>query len=267
MSHPKSHLKSLNANARKSLSQNFLSSPHWAEKLVMEVTKAEEVDAYWEVGPGLGALTERLVSKVKAPVTVFEFDRKLSADLRERFPKVTVVEGDFLKADLGPLFPTGKVNLLSNTPYHLSSPLLFKLLDFRNHWNRIVLTFQKEFADRLIALPHTTAYGGPSVIFQTAFSMASLGIIPPGAFYPPPSVFSQAVLLKPLDIESAYLDSLRKVVRAAFSHRRKKLTSNLNEVFPKALVESAVTELKISPNARAEELTKETYQDLTKRLI
>lgn len=265
MAHPKSRLDNLKASARKSLSQNFLSSPHWAEKLVNAVID-EHSHAYWEIGPGLGALTQLLVKQVQHPITVFEYDRKLSEDLRQTFPGICVIEGDFLKAELEPLFPKGKVSVLSNTPYHLSSPILFRLLEHRTHFTRIVLTFQKEFADRLVASPRTKAYGGLSVMCQLSFSITSLGVIPPGAFYPPPTISSQALVLKPLPEGEVPFANLQKVVKAAFIHRRKKLLSNLKDVFDSADVDAAASALKIAPMARPEELTKETYQDLTKYL-
>ncbi len=224
-------------------------------------------EAYWEIGPGLGALTKILVTKITKPLTVFEYDRKFAANLRETFPNIHVLEGDFLKADLAPLFPQGKVSVLSNTPYHLSSPILFRLLESREHFSRIVLTFQKEFADRLIAVPRTHAYGALSVMSQLSFELTSLGIIPPGAFYPPPAISSQAICLRPLPPLEVDFSQLQKVVKSAFAHRRKKLTSNLKDVFPKEKVEKAVSELQIAPMARPEEVSKEGYLALTKMLI
>lgn len=100
MAHPKELLARLDANARKSLSQNFLTSPHWAETLTAAVIEGESAQAIWEIGPGLGALTQLLLKKAKVPVTLFEYDKKLSAFLREEYPGVDLIEGDVLKAPL-----------------------------------------------------------------------------------------------------------------------------------------------------------------------
>jgi 16S rRNA (adenine1518-N6/adenine1519-N6)-dimethyltransferase len=268
VAHPKSTLDSLGAAARKSLSQNFLSSPHWIEKLTDSILEGEEtLDAVWEVGPGLGALTHRLVDKSPFPIVVFEFDRKFAASLREKLPRIEVVEGDFLKADLTPRLVNKRVGFISNLPYHLSSPILFKLTEFQGSFVRLVLTFQREFAERLVGKPRTPAYSGLSVMMQLCFRMESLGIIPPGAFYPKPKVDSQAIRLCPLPLpEGIQIEALRKIVRCAFQHRRKKVASNLSLLYPKAHVETVLTEMKIDRMARPEEISPEGYLKLGVRL-
>lgn len=260
MRHPRDILLSLQANARKSLSQNFLTSPHWADRLTQLVTEVE-ADEYWEIGPGLGALTTRLRERTKKPVRVFEFDRKLAQYLRETLKDVDIVEGDFLKAALSSISPQAKrVAVLSNLPYHLSSPILFKLIEDKARFPRLVLTFQKEFADRLCAQPGDEAYAALSVLVQLHFHVDSIGIIPPGAFYPAPGVSSEALLMRPRQL--AKLDAVANVVKAAFRHRRKKVISNLKEAFPKAVFEPVLASLNIGTNARPEEISKEQYVKL-----
>lgn len=263
MAHPREILNTLGANARKSLSQNFLTSPHWATLLVAQTLEGT-YDEVWEIGPGLGALTELLVKNSKKPLRLFEYDRKLSAYLRQRFPSVTLIEGDVLDADLKTMAGNSKIALLSNLPYHLSSPILFKLIEMKENLSHLVLTFQREFAERLIAAPRTSDYGALSVLAQLHFKIESLGVLPAGAFFPPPAIASEALRLTPRNsLEN--LDFVAKVVKGAFLHRRKKMRSNLKEVFP--TLNWPQIELPHAETARAEELSKEDYVELSKILL
>jgi 16S rRNA (adenine1518-N6/adenine1519-N6)-dimethyltransferase len=266
MAHPKELLQRLGANARKSFSQNFLTSPHWADQLTRVVTDTD-ADEFWEIGPGLGALTARLLEKTDKPIRVFELDRKLAQYLRETYPRINVIEGDVLDADFATISPAAKrIGLLSNLPYHLSSPLLFRLAEVKERFPRLVLTFQKEFADRLIAAPRSSDYGGLTVLAQLHFRIESLGVLPKGAFYPAPSIASEALLLEPREPIPGGAAHLSLVVKAAFAHRRKKVVSNLKEAFPgpgpAAHIQRALAELGIGEMARPEELSKEDYLKL-----
>jgi len=265
MAHPKEILARLDANARKSLSQNFLTSPHWAETLTSAVTSGETPQAIWEIGPGLGALTQLLLKKASVPVTLFEYDKKLSAFLREEYPGINLIEGDVLKAPLEDLAQkAGRVAVLSNLPYHLSSPVFFKLVEIKPHITRVVLTFQKEFAERLLAKVGQESYGALSIIAQLHFKITNLGILPSGAFYPPPAVASQAVILEPQNPRNLDLETLCKVIKAGFLHPRKKMVSNLKQVFPKVDWASAMEAQSLSPNTRAEELNEAQWIELSK---
>lgn len=264
MAHPKELLARLDANARKSLSQNFLTSPHWAETLTAAVMEGESAQAIWEIGPGLGALTQLLLKKAKVPVTLFEYDKKLSAFLREEYPGVDLIEGDVLKAPLEDLAKkSGKVAVLSNLPYHLSSPVFFKLVEIKPHLTRVVLTFQKEFAERLTAKVGQEAYGALSIIAQLHFKITNLGILPPGAFYPPPAVASQAVILETQTPKDLDLDKLCKVIKAGFLHPRKKMVSNLKQIFPEVDWLKTLESNSLSPNTRAEEVHEQQWISLS----
>lgn len=259
MSHPRGILDALGAAARKSLSQNFLLSPHWADKLA-DHALAIPADAVWEIGPGLGALTRPLLARATSPVTLFEYDRKLAAYLRETFPGVDLVEGDVLDQDLAARSVGKRVSVLSNLPYHLSSAILFRLAEMPTPPVQLVLTFQREFAARVVALPRTPSYGAMSVLLQLQFEIQSLGIIPPGAFYPAPDVDSEGLLFRP---RAAAIDPLfRQLVRGAFQQRRKKLSSNLKRALPGARTEEALEKLGVDSNARPEELPPEQYRQL-----
>lgn len=265
--HPKATLESLGIRARKSLSQNFLTSPHWAEKLVGKALEATDATEVWEVGPGLGALTSVLLAQAKVPVRAFEYDRALSEYLRVTYPALELHQGDFLEQDLEKLLAASpRVSLLSNVPYHLSSALIFRFLPFRHQFSRFVMTFAREFAERLSAKPRTSQYAGLTVMVQTFFMVESIGILPPGAFYPVPDVDSQALLLLPRADAPTDVAFFEKMVRAAFAHRRKKLSSNLKSVYPGRNVEQKLAELGHTPLARPEELSREDYGRLAQLL-
>lgn len=262
MHHPKKKLDSLGARARKSFSQNFLSSPHWVEKLALAAAEDTEAQEIWEVGPGLGAITKAILKSAKAPLVLFEIDRKLAENLRQELPQNTLHEGDFLETDIAALAGNKRIALISNLPYGLSTPILFQLLENRRHFTRLVLTFQREVAERLRAKPRTPDYGGLSVMTQLYFEIRSLGIIPPGAFYPKPDVDSEALVLLPRADAPTDFEALRRVVKQAFLHRRKKLSSNLKGIVEKAAMEAFLKERGLTESARPEELSPTDFREL-----
>ncbi len=262
MSHPKKLLDALGANALKSFSQNFLTSPHWAEKLSGEVLNSGAA-AIWEIGPGLGALTDLLVKQTKVPLQVFEIDRKLSARLREIYPDLALVEGDFLKTSPDEL-PAELVPLaiLSNLPFHISSAIVFRIVDWGAAVKVAVLTFQKEFAERIKAKVGDDAYSGLSVNVQYHFEVESLGILPKGAFYPEPGVQSEALKLTPRQVPKEVAARFRAFVRLAFTRPRRKLGGNLRGGYSDEALQPAYVSTGIDPNRRPETLTLEEFQKL-----
>jgi len=266
LAHPRDILKSLNASPLKSLSQNFLTSPHWAEKLVTDFLRRDLFDEVWEVGPGLGALTEILLQKTQKPIKLFELDRKLSSYLVTKFPDTPLFQGDFLEQDWTSLKkPNQKIAVLSNLPYHLSSAMIFKMVDHKPCVSHFLFTFQKEFAERLTAKPETKAYGALTLLTELHFQVSLLGTLPPGAFYPPPSVSSQAILFVPREAVPQEAN-LVKVIKGAFAHRRKKLANNLKELFPEVSWEQALSEMGLSPQSRAESLNLAQFQELSSKI-
>ncbi|MEZ4749231.1 MAG: 16S rRNA (adenine(1518)-N(6)/adenine(1519)-N(6))-dimethyltransferase RsmA [Bdellovibrionota bacterium] len=263
--HPRSQLASLGVHAKKRFGQNFLTSPHWAQTLVERLLEQKDPVAVWEIGPGLGALTDGLLKRSPVPPRLFEIDRNLCAYLRERFPEIDLVEGDFLKWE--PSEPLEKVLVLGNLPYNVSSPIFFKLLDWKESILRMVLTFQREFARRLVAKPMTPDYGGTSVVAQTFYELHSLGVIPPGAFYPKPEVDSEAICFEPKPDPQIDRDAFLKLVRESFSHRRKMLLKNLSHTYGKEKLNAVFEALQISPKARAEELAPAQFLELAEKLL
>jgi 16S rRNA (adenine1518-N6/adenine1519-N6)-dimethyltransferase len=258
-------LKKLGASPLKRLSQNFLISRHWVDKISDAIASDEEGEEIWEIGPGLGSITETLVKKTTKPITLFEFDKSYVKHLSEKYPTLKIVEGDILKARLNDHFKDKKITLLSNLPYHISSQIMFLILENKEHFSKVVFTFQKEFADRLLAKPSTKEYGALSILIPSYFEIKKLGDISKNDFFPAPSVDSTVLAFKTLENPLDY-NSLKLVTQTAFSQRRKKMSSNLKKEFQKEKITSAFESLKISDNARAEELTKEQFWSITKLL-
>ena len=225
------------------LGQHFLRNQHVLER----ITAAAELrpgDAVLEVGPGEGVLTEHLLG-TGAQLTSIELDHELMGPLQQRFAgaeNFRLLEGDVLKTDLTPaaLFeplrphPT-QYTVAANLPYYVSTPILFRLWQVRQHIKRLVLMVQKEVALRLAATPEEgKAYGSLSVAGQYGFEIRYLFTVPPGDFSPPPKVDSGVIALipkpsaLPMAQEEAYLTHLKQL----FSARRKVMLSTLKKHYP-----------------------------------
>jgi len=213
-------------------------------------------EAAVEIGPGEGVLTRELLRRV-APLHVVELDRDLAAHLRDAFPPTQLIvhQADALDFDFRRLAPPGgKLRLVGNLPYNISTPLLFHLLDQIDCIADMLFMLQKEVVDRLAAAPDTADYGRLSVMIQYRLNVEPLFEVPPQAFYPPPKVDSAVVRLVPHEkapvvIRDATL--FAKVVKTAFAARRKTLRNNLRELADAAQLQA----LDIDPNRRAETLT------------
>ncbi len=212
--------------ARKRFGQHFLADPAVADAIVAAISPTEG-DPILEIGPGRGALTEALCPS-GAHVTAIELDRDLIGPLRQRFPHVTVVEGDALVVDLGALADGGPLRVVGNLPYNISTPLLNRLFDASGAGLPLLdmhFMLQAEVVDRLAAAPGFKAWGRLSVIAQYHCTIEPLFRVPPDAFVPRPKVVSQFVRLTPRPPVEPVDDvaALRTVLRVAFGARRKRL--------------------------------------------
>ena len=253
---------------RKALGQHFLHDPGVLAKIVAAIAPRAD-DLMVEIGPGLGALTRPLLDRVKH-LHVVEFDRDLVPRLRAEFPpeRLTVHECDALKFDFGRLLPSpasgdeGKLRVVGNLPYNISSPLLFHLAEFAGQIRDMHFMLQKEVVDRMAAQPDTADYGRLSVMLQARFRVQKLFIVPPGAFNPPPKVDSAVVRLAPLPAEAVpYADAraFAEVVGRAFGQRRKTLRNTL-----RGLIEpEAMQALGIDPGRRGETLSVAEFAGLS----
>ena len=217
---------------KQSLGQNFIHDPNMIEKIVGTLEAPADA-AVVEVGAGTGALTEYLTDRYDRLVAV-EVDQRAVSVLRGRFPEVEVREMDVREVDWPSLSVDmgGPLHVISNTPYYLSTEILFALLESREYVAEAVLTMQKEVAQRIVAEPRTKAYGVLSVLLHL-FSPPRYGFsVSRHVFYPQPDVTSAVLHVsfaadaEPDDLD---LDDVRPIVRDAFNQRRKMLRNSISE--------------------------------------
>jgi 16S rRNA (adenine1518-N6/adenine1519-N6)-dimethyltransferase len=255
--------------ARKRFGQNFLVSPGIIHKIV-EAIGPRAGDTIVEIGPGLGAITEPLLERIDH-LHVVEIDRDLIARLRSRFPpqRLTIHEGDALEFDFGTLKDAGRLKIVGNLPYNISSPLLFHLVPFAPLVYDMHFMLQKEVVDRMVAAPGSKDFGRLSVMLQYRYHMERLFVVPPGAFNPAPKVDSAIVRMIPVNFSRVGADAtaqdpalFARLVTAAFSQRRKMLRNTLREF----ISEAELAALDITPTARAEDIAVAAYVRLANAL-
>jgi len=221
--------------ARKRFGQHFLEAA-WVTKLI-ESLSASSGDTFLEIGPGTGALTIPLAQRAGRVVAV-EIDRDLADALHARVPAhVRIVSGDFLALNLSTLLAeeASPVRVVGNLPYNVSSPILFALIGASKGGAAIsdaTLMLQKEVADRLAARPGAREYGALAIQAALTADIERVLVLPPGAFRPPPKVWSAVVRLRfrqpTFDAGSA--ETFERVVRGVFLQRRKTLANALKPV-------------------------------------
>lgn len=255
--------------AIKRLGQNFLIDPNIVRKIVA-TANLSPADTVFEIGPGRGVLTEALSRAVRRVVAV-EIDPQLHRLLQDRqsdWPNVQLVCADALTYPLESV-STGAI-VVANLPYYLSTPLLFRLLEQRHRFPRLVLMLQNEVADRLVAKAGTADYGVLSVMAQYAAEITKVFRVSAQCFRPRPEVGSAVVSLRTkketvlsLQEESTFA----RLVKSAFAHRRKTLVNSLrDEGYTSQPVMRALTDTGITATARAETLTLDQFVQLTGRL-
>lgn len=254
---------------RKSLGQNFLTDRNILAK-ILAAAELQPTDQVLEVGPGRGALTELLAGRVKRLVAV-EFDRDLAALLRERFSadqSVVLHEQDILKVDFEALLGAQQYKVVANLPYNISTPVLFRFLEDRQRFSRLVVMLQKEVGERLAAKPDCSDYGVLTVLFRQWFEVKREFLVPPGCFYPPPKVDSVVISLLPLPasrVEVGNQQLFERVVRAGFAMRRKTLWNCLKsaELASPEVLELALEQCGIEGKRRGETLPLEEFAALS----
>lgn len=270
MTTPIKILRDSGVRPRKHLGQSFLQDLNIAHKIV-DGADIRSDETVVEIGAGLGVMTGLMAQKARR-VVALDVDPVMIGILRERlarFDNVDVVETDVLKYDFFsvlPLHSSERLKIVGNVPYHISSPILFRLLDFRRCISRMVLMLQKEVVDRLVARPGTKDYGIPSVIAAMFCGMERLLNVPAGCFHPEPKVVSSVLILnvreKPLiDLKDEAL--FCKLVRLAFAKRRKTLLNNLRHAhlpdYSTEVLLSALRDSGMDGTRRAETLTAEEF--------
>ena len=209
-----------------------------------------------EVGPGPGGLTRALLASAAMCVTVIEIDPRAVAAMRELAAqaegRLRVVAADALEIDAAALVPRPRL-IVANLPYNVGTPLLVSWLRQAAAFERLVLMFQLEVAERIGAVPETPAYGRLSVLAQWISDVSIPMRIPPAAFVPPPKVFSAVVVLvpRPAQPNAAMFARMERLTAAAFGQRRKMLRGALRSLGGEALLACAG----VAPDRRAETLS------------
>jgi len=230
---PRDVIKRYNIKPRRKLSQSFLVDQNVIKKIVVTAAISPE-DIIVEIGAGIGVLTEELAQKCRKIIAV-ELDENLIEVLKDKlaaYNNVEIHSGDILKYDFDLVSNTykHKIKVIGNIPYNISSPVIFRLLNFRFAIAEFILMLQKEVVQRLVAMPNNKTYGVPSVLLQMFASVEKVFDVPAACFYPQPKVESAVIrgsfLKKPVvDLCSEVL--FKQLVKAAFAQRRKMLINNL----------------------------------------
>lgn len=228
--------------ARKRFGQHFLTDGGIIDAIV-DAIAPKPGQRMVEIGPGLAALTQPLVERM-GKLTVIELDRDLALRLRLH-GQLTVIESDVLKVDFARVLSewpaadsianagdvvgaTGKLRVVGNLPYNISTPILFHLLDAVDAIEDQHFMLQKEVIDRMVAQPATAAFGRLSVMLQWRYAMENVLLVPPESFDPPPRVNSAVVRMLPLARPPVLdVEVLSELVQVAFSQRRKILRNTL----------------------------------------
>ena len=279
----------MEVRAKKALGQHFLTDQSIAQNIVGALQGSDIL----EVGPGMGVLTQYLLTQhcvntstplhpqgglrgvpLRLPesqcsdcdvhLKVVEIDKESVAYLKKHYPSLGdgLIEGDFLKMDLGGLFP-GPFSIIGNFPYNISSQIFFKIIDNRDLVPEVVCMIQKEVAQRIAEKPGTKTYGILSVFLQAWYDIDYLFTVGPGAFNPPPKVQSAVIRLTRNSRTSLGCDEklFRTVVKTAFGQRRKTLRNSLKPVLQQSM-DQGLTTNKVF-DLRPERLSVEDFINLT----
>ena len=251
-------------NPKKSLGQNFLIDNKILEKITNLIDITNET--VFEVGPGTGNLTEFILKQNPKKVIVIEKDVNLAENLKKKFEeKVIVINDDVLKINESSFF-NEKVIVYGNLPYNISTEILIKwIINLKNNFwfYNMILMFQKEVAERIIAGVNTKNYGRLSILSNWKLDVKKIIDIKPESFYPKPKVDSSVLFFSPKKQFHKINNpkNLEKITRVFFNHRRKMLRNPFNQLFNGNL--EIIDKLKIDLKLRPQNLDFDTYYKLT----
>lgn len=243
--------------AKKFLGQHFLKDLNVAQKIAETIAEGPVL----EIGPGMGVLTQFLLKNPHIQLTAIEIDRESVAYLKDWYPELHLIEGDFLKLDLNTIYPEGNFHLIGNYPYNISSQIFFKVLAYKDRIPICAGMIQKEVAERIASKPGNKAYGILSVLLQAYYDIEYLFTVDEYVFNPPPKVKSAVIRMTrnkrtSLDCNEALF---KQVVKTAFNQRRKQMRNSLQPLIGKGnpLLETPIF------TKRPEQLSVEEFIELT----
>jgi 16S rRNA (adenine1518-N6/adenine1519-N6)-dimethyltransferase len=244
-------------HAKKFLGQHFLTDLTVARKIAETISAGPTL----EIGPGMGVLTQYLLKNPNIQLTAIEIDRESVAYLKEWYPELHLIEGDFLKLNLDIIYPEGEFNVIGNYPYNISSQIFFKVLEYKDRIPVCSGMIQKEVAERIASKPGKKAYGILSVLLQAYYDIEYLFTVDEHVFNPPPKVKSAVIRMtrnkrRRLDCDEALF---KTVVKTAFNQRRKQMRNSLQQLVGKG---NPILEEKIF-TMRPEQLSVEQFIELT----
>lgn len=254
----------------KALGQNFVIDQNTIRRIV-RLAEIDPTDRVIEVGAGVGTLTLAL-AEAAAHVTAIELDRKLIPALEEVLQgtdNVEIVVGDAMELDFAPLVAGGAHRLVANLPYNIATPLVADLLQERPEIEDFVVMVQREAGERFVAGPGSKAYGSVSLLVAYHAHARLLGKVPASVFWPVPNVESLLVrLTRRPPVAGVEAGELMRVVRAAFSQRRKTIRNTLASGLDMEAgeVEAALARAGIDPGLRAEALGLNEFAGLVREL-
>lgn len=240
---------------KKSLGQHFLKDQSVIDRILISLSRCT-FSSLLEVGPGGGALTKKLIQLPDIDFKTVEIDEEKVTFLRSEFPSLQVIQEDFL----GMAKPFAKpFTIIGNFPYNISSQIIFKIIDWYPSVESVVGMFQKEVAERIVSKPGNKDYGVLSVMTQYYFETVHLFNVGRESFIPPPKVTSSVIRFEKrkelLNVLSE--NSFKRLVKAAFAHRRKKLRNNLRGIISAEKLGDSMFD------RRAETLSVEEFARLT----
>ncbi|MCD6527741.1 MAG: 16S rRNA (adenine(1518)-N(6)/adenine(1519)-N(6))-dimethyltransferase RsmA [Desulfuromonas sp.] len=254
---------------RKRFGQNFLNDQNVIAATIAAAQLSEH-DHVLEIGPGKGALTDKILPVVEQ-LDIIEIDRDLARQFTERqTEKLSVHVGDALKMNWSEILQQPPYKLVANLPYNISSQILFKMISHRDLFERMVLMFQKEVGDRLRAEPGRKEYGSLTVLCQLWFDVSRVMLVPPSAFTPAPKVMSEVLCFKRRQTPRAEVKDaafFARVVKASFAQRRKTLRNCLQAGgFSTEQVDKAAAQADIDLRRRGETLDIQEFSRLSDQL-
>ena len=252
---------------KKSLGQNFLVDNNILNKIIKlaEITSNDVI----EIGPGTGNLTNKIIEQKPKNLILVEKDKKLSINLNYeiiKFNNLKIFNEDILKFNLEKNIKKNSI-IIGNLPYNISSQILVKLIKFKKwlpKYKKLILMFQKEVADKILAKYNTSNYGRLSIITAARLKITNRFNISPNSFYPVPKVKSTVLVFEPIvnkDFKVQNIENLEKITHIFFSRKRKMINKGFGKLFKKP---SEIAEnININLNSRPSEITEKEYFKIT----